>query len=556
MIKKRLTLFLTGVLFSGALFAQVLPPVPAVPEEKHKLPFVPRLFVREFQFEGNHVFSDAELSGVTSSYTNREVGVEDLELARREVSLFYLKHGFVNSGALIPDQDPTNGIVRILIVEGVLTGIELSGNNWLRDRYIKSRLQRWSAPPLNLNRLQDGLQLLRNNPNVRQVNAELKPGTAPGEGVLDVHVVDQHPFQAGLQLDNQRPPSVGAEQLWALVSAQNVTGNSDRLDLKYGIAHVGADDDVEFSETDNLEGSYVLPLNRYDTTLGLHASRLNTSLIEETFLPLDIESLTTTYGAFLRQPVYQRAHREFAVSIGFDHRNNESSLLGERFNLSPGAVDGETTVSVLRLSQEWLDRGPNHVLALRSTFNIGLDVLDATDGDDFTDEGITTGERIFESPNGRFFSWLGQAQFIRRLFNTQNELVLRVAGQYTDEPLPALEQFSVGGAETVRGYLENQLVRDRSVVSSVGVRVPVFFNKAGAGIMHLVPFYDFGGAWNVNDSPSPNTISSVGLGLQLSPCKHFSAQVYWGHALRDMDTPDDSGLQENGIHFKVNVMAF
>ncbi len=551
MILNRVTLLLAAVFFSGSLHSQVLPPLGA--DQENKLPLAARLFVRSFQFEGNHAFSAAELKQVTGSYTNRELGIEDLEQARRAVTLFYVNKGFVNSGAVIPDQDPTNGIVRIQIVEGALTGIELSGNHWLRDHYIKSRVQRWSTPPLNLNRMQEGLQLLRNDPNVRQINAELKPGTAPGEAVLDIKVADQQPFQVGLQMDNQRPPSVGAEQIWLLASDQNLTGNSDRLDLKYGIANAAADDDFEFSGVDNLEGSYVLPLTRYDTTLGLHASRLNSSLIEESFLPLDIESITTSYGVVLRQPVYQTANRELALSIGFDHRENESSLLGERFNLSPGAVDGETAVSVLRVSQEWLDRGQDHVLALRSTFNIGLDVLNATKAQRRR-FGITTGPN--EHPDGKFFSWLGQAQYVRRLFKTQNELVLRVAGQWTDEPLLALEQFSVGGMGTVRGYLENQLVRDRALVSSVGFRVPVFFNKAGAGIVHVVPFYDFGGAWNVDDSPNPNTISSVGLGLVLTPGKHLSAEIYWGYALRDMDNSDHSGLQENGIHFKLNLMTF
>jgi hemolysin activation/secretion protein len=550
---KRVLLLLTGLLLSGALHAQVLPPPP---ESQERLANSPRLLVRKFEFEGNRAFSDAELSRVTSSFTNRPIGIEELELARRAISLFYVNHGFVNSGALIPDQDPTNGIVRIRIVEGVLTGIELSGNRWLRDDYLKSRLQRGAGPPLNLNELQDGLQLLRNNPNVRQINAELRPGTAPGEAVLDVRAVDQHPFQLGLQADNQRPPSVGAEQLWALISDQNLTGNSDRLDLKYGIATAGADDDVEFSGVDNLEGRYALPLNRYDTTLGLQASRLNSALVEEDFLPLDIESLTTSYGVVLRQPVYQTARREFALSIGFDHRRNESFLLGEPFDLSPGSVSGETKVSVLRLSQEWLDRGPNHVLALRSTFNVGLDILDATHSRAVAPPGIDTVNRGFSNPDAKFFSWIGQVQYVRRLFSTQNELILRVAGQYTDEPLLALEQFSVGGSETVRGYLENQLVRDRALVSSVGVRVPVLFNKAGAGIVHLVPFYDFGGAWNVERRARPETISSVGMGLQVAPNKHVSAQLYWGKRLRNVDVPDDSGLQEHGIHFKVSVMAF
>jgi hemolysin activation/secretion protein len=555
MSSSRALLMLGWALFSGPLNAQILPPPPRVPQQEHKLPAAANLFVRGFEFEGNKTFSDADLGKVTGSYTNRTIGVEELEQARRAVTLFYVNNGFVNSGALIPDQDPTNGIIRMQIVEGVLTGVELSGNKWLRDGYIKSRLERWSTPPLNLNKLQDGLQLLRNNPNVEQINAELKPGTAPGEAVLDVQVKDKHPFQIGLQADNQRPPSIGAEQLWALFSDQNVTGNSDRLDLKYGIANTAEDDDVEFSGTDNMAGSYTLPLTRYDTTIGLHASRLKSSLIEETFEPLDIESLTTTYGVVLRQPVYQTAKQELALSIGFDHRRNESSLLDEPFSLSIGSVDGEMKVSVLRFSQEWLDRGPNHVLALRSTFNFGLDVLDATDAKAIV-QGIDTDTPTSGVPDAKFFSWLGQAQYIRRLFNTQTELVLRVTGQYTDEPLPALEQFSVGGMDTVRGYLENQLVRDRGVVSSVEVRVPVLFNKSGAGIMHLAPFYDFGAAWNVDESLRPNNISSVGLGLLLTPSKHFSAQIYWGHQLREIDTTDDSGLQENGIHFKLNLMAF
>jgi len=538
-------LLAAGVFFTGALQAQVLPP-PAKwhgSEQKYTLPAAPRLLVREFQFEGNHAFSAAELSQVTGSYTNRELSSEELEQARRAVSLFYIQHGYVNSGALLPDQNPTNGIIRIQIVEGVLTGIELSGNQWLRDSYINSRLQRWAAPPLNLNNMQEGLQLLRQNPNVKQINAELKPGTAPGEALLDVRVVDQQPFQFGLEADNHRPPSVGAEQIWAVASDQNLTGYGDRLDFRYGIANAGADG-IEFSEWDNMEGSYVLPVTRYETTLGVHASRLNSSLVEPTFLSLDIESLTSSYGVIVRQPLYQTANREFALALGFDYRKNESSLLGLPFSLSPGAVNGETVVSVLRFSQEWLDRGANHVLALRSTFNFGMDMLDATD------DGIAS------NPDAKFFSWLGQAQYVQRLFNTQNELVLRVTGQYTDEPLLSLEQFSVGGIDTVRGYLENQLVRDRGIVTSVEFRVPIYFNKAGAGIVKLAPFFDYGGAWNIDDSTPPNTLASVGIGLLVTPNDHFSAQIYWGHRLRDVNIPNDSGLQEDGIHFKLSVMAF
>ncbi len=536
-------LLLSLVMSTAPLGAQILPPLPEKPDMTNKLKTATALFVRSFRFEGNHAFTSAELSEVTKPFTNRELRSEDLEQVRQNVSLYYVNHGYLNSGAIIPDQDPTNGVVVLRIVEGKLSGVELQGNQWLRDGFITNRIERWAKPPLNLNDLQEGLQLLRQNPNIRQINAELKPGIAPGESTLDLRVVDQQPFRLGLQVDNQRPPSVGAYQLWALASDLNLTGNSDPLDLKYGILNAG-ENGPEFSGTDNMEGNYLLPLTRLDTTLGLHGSRLNTSIIEDPFTDLNLKSLTTSYGITLRQPVYQTTKQEVALAIGFDWRKNETWLLGKPFDVSPGAEDGEMEVSVLRLSQDWLNRGQNHVLALRSTVNIGLDVFGATD------------DHIPGDPNAKFFSWLGQGQYVQRLFQTQNQLILRVSGQWTDESLLALEQFSVGGAETVRGYLENQLVRDRGFASSVEFRVPVLFNKAGAGIVQVAPFFDYGGAWNVDGSPNPTTIYSIGSGLVVNPNKHISAQLYWGYRLRDVHIPDDSGAQGDGISFKVNIQAF
>jgi len=528
---------------SASLNAQILPPPPTRPGQTNELSGETRLFVRGYHFEGNTVFSDAELAKVTEPFTNRELMSGDIEQARRAVSLFYVSHGYINSGAVIPDQDPAAGVILIRIVEGVLSGIELDGNKWLRDSFITNRVARWSGPPLNLKELQEGLQLLRQNPNVSQINAELKPGNAPGESLLDLRVEDEQPFRLGLQMDNQRPPSVGAYQIWALASDVNLTGHSDPLELRYGIANAG-EDGPEFSGIDNMEASYLLPLTPFNTAFGVHGSRLNTSIIEDPFIDLNITSLTTDIGVFLRQPIFQTANEELALSFGFDWRKNTTWLLDQPFDISPGAENGEMVVSVLRLSQEWLRRGQNQVVALRSTFNVGLDVLDATDN------GVPG------APNGKFFSWLGQAQYVKRLFHTQNQFILRVDGQWTSEPLLALEQFSVGGFSTVRGYLENQLVRDRGIVSSMELRIPVLFNKAGAGIVQLAPYFDYGGAWNVDGSPSPTSIYSIGSGLLVNPNKHVSLEFYWGYRLQHVEIPDNAGAQGLGISFKVNIQAF
>ncbi len=535
---------LAAGLVTGTACGQFLPPPPAPrPGQVNPLPTEVLLFVREYHFEGNHAFSSTELAAVTAPYANREVTSDDMEQARRAVSVHYINHGYVNSGAILPDQNPTNGIVTLRIIEGVLSGIDIHGNGWLRDGYVRSRLERWSKPPLNLNELKEGLQLLRQNPNVQQINAELKPGSLPGESLLDVRVADQQPFRLGLQADNQRPPSVGSEEIWLLASDLNLTGHGDPLDLRYGVVSSGPDG-FGFSGTRDMAGSYLLPVTRYDTTLGFHASRLNTGLAEEQFLPLDITSLTSSYGVVLRQPFYQTANHEAALAVAFDRRQNDTTLLGEPFNISPGAVGGRMVVSVLRVSQEWTQRSQNSVLALRSTFNFGLDVLDATD------------DRIAGNPDGKFVSWSGQGQFVQRLFNTQNQLILRAAGQWTTEPLLALEQISVGGAESVRGYRENQLVRDRGLLASVEFRLPVLFDKAGSAMVQVAPFFDFGGGWDVHGSSSPTTLYSTGLGLLITPNRHLNAQLYWGHPWRHVEISGERDAQDLGLHFRVNIDAF
>jgi len=497
--------------------------------------------IRQFRFEGNTVYSTAELTKLTTPFLGREATREELEDARRAVTLHYVNHGYLNSGAILPPQDFRDGIVTVKIVEGKLSSVHVTGNKWLRDNFLTPRIQRWAGPPLNMDRLRTGLQILRQDPNLTQINAKLEPGTAPGQSRLDVQVADQQPFRVGLQLDNYRPPSVGSTELLLLLADLNLTGHGDPLVFDYGIA-TASSDGARFSELGNLSGSYAFPLTSYNTTLHIFGSKSDFTVVEEPFTTLAIEGRSYRVGAALRQPFYLSDQREFALAISFERRHSETFLLGQPFDITPGSVHGVNNISALRFSQEWTDRSLNHVLALRSTFSFGLDVLDATD------DG--------SSRNAKFFAWLGQVQYIRRLFNTPNQLIFRTDAQLTSNPLLSLEQLSIGGPTSVHGYRQNQLVRDQGVVSSVELRVPVMFDRRGAPILQLAPFFDIGAGWNnAAPTPSPTAIPSIGIGLILTPHKRVTAEMYWGYALTKIDLPHNDP-QDSGFVFRVRVDAF
>src|SRR6266498_773851 len=167
--------------------------------------------VKEFRFVGNHAFSTGDLAKQVEKYKNRELTAEDLEQARQDLTLLYINKGYVKSGAVLPEQDGKNGIITFELVEGRLTGINLKGNFWFRPWWLRNEMRRGAGRPLNFNKLKEALQLLRQNPTISQINAELRPGGVPGESILDVDIKDTQPFRFALEFDNKRPPSVGAE---------------------------------------------------------------------------------------------------------------------------------------------------------------------------------------------------------------------------------------------------------------------------------------------------------------------------------------------------------
>lgn len=497
--------------------------------------------VTGFRFEGHHVFSSEQLAAVVSQYAGRTINAEELEQARLAVTAYYVKNGYINSGAVLEDQDLEGGVILFKVIEGTLNEIEVRGNRWLRSHFIKRRVAHGGSSPLQIGQLQEALLLLNQQPMIAKVNADLQPAGEAGTSRLVVNVKERFPFHAGLTFSNDRPASVGAEHLDFIGSDQSLTGNGDAFDVRFGLLNRsknGAESGLE-----NFALSYALPLSSWETMLRVSYQQNNYSIIEDPFDVLNIEGRSRSFDISLRQPLYRTLKSEFALSLTVSQRHSESFLRGERFSLSPGAVDGETDVTVIRFGQEWFHRTQEQVIALRSTFHFGLNALGATKNG--TDR------------DGGFFSWLSQAQYVRRLDQRGTHVILRADAQWTNEQLLSLEQFSIGGINTVRGYRENQLVRDQGAVGSIELRVPVWLSGTGKPVVQLAAFYDIGAGWSVDEkTPNPRMLHSVGVGLILTPNERINAEVYWAHPFTKIETPGRKDLQDHGLNFRISILAF
>ncbi len=530
------------------------PVLPPLEDGKARLSAVEKVYVKGIRLEDNTVFSDEVLGTITAAYENREITAEELQELKDKLTRYYVANGYINSGAIILDQDVRDGIISLQIIEGKLTQTKVSGNTWLRDSYISKRLElatRGGKDPLNVNKLQQHLKLLKQDPRIDNINANLGPGLELGQSILDVEVDEARPYHMTLRFNNYHAPSIGSYSGEIDLSHLNLTGWGDSLSAHYALTE--GLDDYSFR--------YAIPLTRWGTTLSFEMSQAEAVVVSEEFKDKDIRSETENYSLSLHHPFYKTLSGEFSMGLTLE-RSESKTFMGDDpfpFTSYEGDDVGVYKVTPLRFYQEWVKRSMSQVIALRSTFSFGLDMLDATV--DISEDGFW----MESPPNAEFITWLGQFQWLRRLKLLESQLLFKLDMSLSNDPLLPVEKFAIGGSSTVRGYRENLMTTDNGLVTSLEWRVPLGHLKIPGlskgpddGLLQLCPFFDFGHGWNVdNPDPSTNSIYSTGIGARWTVSKIINAEIYWGKSLKDADDgSDEYDIQDDGIHFQFNMGLF
>jgi hemolysin activation/secretion protein len=189
------------------------------------------IIVKEFDVVGSSIFTPQELHQAVKSYLNRPLTLPELFQARSTITKLYTDQGYVSSGAYIPPQELNNGKVKITVLEGKLEGVNVSGTKHLSSNYISSRIKAAAGSPINVDALLSALQLLRLDPLIENVSAELSAGINPGTSLLDIKIKEADVFNVSTNFNNSRSPSVGTMQRSIGVNHGNLFGFGDQLNL-------------------------------------------------------------------------------------------------------------------------------------------------------------------------------------------------------------------------------------------------------------------------------------------------------------------------------------
>ncbi len=452
-----------------------------------------RVYIRQIAVDASEILTAAEIAAVTSGYEEREVSIRELQTAVEQLNALYREKNYITAKALLPPQTIAEGIVRIQLVEGRLGQLHFNGNNHTRDYYFTDRLQLQAGGLIQLADLERQLTGF-NLVNDIRVRAELKPGAA--FGTTDIVLVVQEPVNEQLSFfsDNAGSKTTGSYRYGLSYFNRSLTGNRDSLSLT-PVWSKGSFSGSAFYNVAMTNGGRV----------GISYDRSRIDIISGQFAHLNIEGYSSDLALHFTWPMAVRPGFRSEQSFQIHRKNSETLIDGSKI------LNTDTNTLVWELS---LQAGAERRAALLK-------------------HGIIRGYADSGSGNQQFIKYTVSA-IQQQAFASGVMQTLRFNGQLTaDRNLPTVEQISLGGMSSVRGYPGGVVNGDKGYLISAEWTKPMseqwsrlfFIDHGGA-----IPYKGAGLGENSEDF-----LTSAGFGFTAQFDQRHSARLVLGFPLQHRD---------------------
>jgi hemolysin activation/secretion protein len=289
-----------------------------------------------------------------------------------------------------------------------------------------------------------------------------------------------------------------------------------------------------------------MPLNAWGTQLTVQRDIGSSAVTEEPLNVLNIKSQLDSTEVGLNQTVVDTLRQRLSYGVAWSQRTNRTWMLGEPFSFSSGIADGVLTQTTRKAWQDLTYRTDNSALVARITrHEVQTNLTHAAAG---VDPNL--------QPPAQYGYWVTQLNMRHRLTDAGTQLQARATLQNATTHLTSLDGLAIGGASTVRGYRENQLLRDQGTIVNLELDMPMVSKKGSEGIqLNLIPFIDWGQGNNVGESPT--VLSSAGLALR-AEWRGVSVNLALAKRLAYPASVDalSGNLQDKSIHFQLAYNAF
>ena len=433
----------------------------------------PIFVLRRVSIAGATVISPDRLVPAYQTYIGKKVSQADLVAIAGNISEIYRAAGFHLSRAIIPPQDINEGSIRVQVIEGSITAIDLKGEG-AEEFGVRPMLGSILAEqPSRLTTLERQLLLVNGRPGVRIEDTTLDEiGNASGRFRLTVFVKTWHVYTS-FGLDNLGSSAVGPWQSYATAAFNSYLVQGDTLA-------------VNLSTTPADPRQLAFGRLSYDAPVGIDGLKVGASAVYSDVWPGDFRHATSD----------NTATESFELRASFAALQSQRSTLTltaamDFVNSSEGDVFGpiyRDRIRTMNLTSDFRlqdNLGGNNYLTM--TLRQGLDIFGASHGND------DLLSRYGASSNFTALNvWFTRYQTLTDAWS----LKVAGAGQVASGPLFLSQQFYLGGAAFGRGYGAAEVSGDNGMAGSLELRFDQKLNSRYLTGYQLYGFVDSGVAWN------------------------------------------------------------
>lgn len=490
--------------------------------------------VNEYFVRGNTVLDARAIEEAVYPFLGPQKALSDIEGAREALQKAYQDRGYQSVFVELPEQKVEDGIVYLQISETKVGRVRVVGAKHYSPVEIREdvpALQEGQVP--DFAKVQTELAQINRNPG-RQVLPLVREGQRPGTMDVDLQVEDQDPWQATLGLNNDY--SADTEELRSVASL----GYNNLWQMGHSVSLTFFTAPQDTSNAKVWSGSYSAPLSeRWSVQFSGYQSDSNVATIGGS----NVLGKGHSYGVSAIYTIPSTGNWSNSLSAGIDFKDfdEQLDLAGESDKVPLQYAPFTFAYNGYRYTESsQLGLGLSLVAGTRSFLGYGSD-----------DEEFDY-KRFRASPS--FAVLKGDTSFTYT-FDNDWQSASKAAFQVASGPLVSNEQFSAGGATSVRGYLAAERTGDDGYLLSQELRTPSLAKFLGSYVQEW-RFYAFAeGAQlylrdELPDQDADYAVASVGLGTRASLSKWLSGSVDWGYPL--LDGPNTT-KRDSRVHFNLQA---
>ncbi|MCP5144794.1 MAG: ShlB/FhaC/HecB family hemolysin secretion/activation protein [Gammaproteobacteria bacterium] len=522
--------------------AAVDPATPMDPEMAMQEPDEARFDIWEFEVDGANLVAQTEIERAVYGSLGPQRSYADVERAAQNIETLYRDAGygatvFVN----IPEQDISEGLVRLDVIEGKVDRLRVTGSRYFDIDRIKSKVPALAEGEVpNLPAMQEQLLALNSATGNRRIAPVMRPGRRQGTVEVELEVEDKLPVHGSVEVNNQYTSATTKTRVAGELRYENLWQREHSLGVSFQLTPEAPE------EVRVLSSTYVFRPGLHDWIAAVYG------VLSDSEISVlagggagDIGVLGKGYvvGGRLINPLPSFDGVFHNLTVGFDYKDFDDEIA-----LTATDESIFNPISYVKFVAGW--GGFKRWDSTRLNFNVDANFsVRGLGNDEFVD---VAGAPVAEFANKRAgaksnFMYLRGSGSLEHDLTQGGRMVLKLDGQLATAPLISNEQFALGGINGSRGYSESQVLGDNALRLRLELQSPSLHGRLPGDFareVRVLGFFD--AAYGELINPLPDDLAhfrviGTGLGLRTVLFDGLTSELLWAIALTengDIDAGD------------------